>query len=81
MNWLTEIDSGDEAFDPADFGLEGLQTIELDPQLLVHLGTLDKLHSAAVERGVIYPHAIVQLARSAETDKRIERDAFAPACA
>ena len=80
VNRLDEIHAGREAVGPAYLSLDRLETVELDPKLLVDARPIDELDAATVERRVEDSHSIVELARPAERYGRVQHGALAAAC-
>ena len=79
MDRLEEIHPGAETFNPAHFRLDGLQTVEPDPQLLSKRRTPDEFDAASVERRVEDLHAVTKLAGATEEDLGVKNLAFAAA--
>jgi hypothetical protein len=71
MDRLNEVHSDGEAFDPANFGFERLQSIEFHPQLLVEPGPFDEFDAAAVKRGIEDLDPVIQLTRAPKRDAGI----------
>ena len=66
MKRLFEAQAGDEAVDPADLGVEHLETVEFQEQDLTYAWTFNELDLATLRREVGDAHPVALLTKTAK---------------